>query len=183
MMKIRLDKSRPSSAVSGDRLPDDPHYRVSRWQDDLPFDVEGELVPDDGRKQPWDALNSEGKKIVHHPLWTDRMRVALARKLERMERAMSRSEEPEQPTAESPDEIKMAAAKEVNLEMWLRGEARYQSWAILMAACDRWKKRYADLGELVADAVMEKKVIPEEDLSPALRGYLDQVAPKVPKVA
>lgn len=179
-MKIRLDRSKTFSTVFGDRLPNDPHYRVAFSQDGLPFDHDGELVPDDNKLDGdrWMAKNSEGKDVEHQPLWTSKMRERLAKKIQRMEQALARPDEPETIDEESPDEAKAAAAREVNLEMWLRGEARYEAVLLFAAARERFKKRYDKIGELVVDAVVDEKIVPEEAVCPALKRFLDQMAPR-----
>src|SRR2546429_444017 len=63
---IRLDQSRAYSENRGEMRPDDPHYRVAFFQGEplkvirngkpatiavtLPFDAQGDLVPDDGKQ-------------------------------------------------------------------------------------------------------------------------------------
>jgi hypothetical protein len=167
-MQLKLDKSKYFSAVIGERLPDDPNYKVAYWQDGLPFDVSGELVPDDGKTAPWNALNVEQKPVVHHPLWNDLMRRKMATKLERMQR-VTVPDQIEAATAESPEEVKRQASREVDLTAWAKGEIRYETWAVLMAASDRFHKKYKKTGELVKDLVEEHDVVRLDELCPALK--------------
>jgi hypothetical protein len=50
----------------------------------LPFDVNGELVPDTGQDEPIVGINSEGKPHKYAPLWTPVMRQYLAAKKNRL---------------------------------------------------------------------------------------------------
>lgn len=44
--QVRMDKSRTFSSVHGDRLEGDAHQFVHFFQDGLPFDASGTLIPD-----------------------------------------------------------------------------------------------------------------------------------------
>lgn len=173
---IKLDKSKKYSEVKGDRLPDDPHYKVHFWQDDLPFDVGGSLVPDDGKVAPWNALNADGKPVVHHPLWNDLRRKKMEAKLDRMNRVKGAVEEAEEATSESEEDIRKAAVNDINFESWLRGEVQYQPWALFEAAHSRYHKRYSKIPELVLDLVEDEKLVPEDQVCDRLRTFLQRAA-------
>jgi hypothetical protein len=168
--KITLDTSKPHSENRGDCLPDDPHYRVKYWQGQLvgkdmvllPFDANGELVPDDGKGGPWQALNSDGKPCTHYPLWNKAMRDLVERKKKRQEKVMASPEE-----TEEEDETTEQLSDEVNFVSWLKGQAQYD-WPILQVA---GKKRYSIMWmskkQMVIDLVLDHGVVSEDQLAPA----------------
>jgi hypothetical protein len=190
MGEITLDKSKSYSENRGDCMPDDPHYGVCFWQGGrlkgtdrrgkptwvtvlLPFDAQGQLVPDDGKTQPWDALDAEGKKVKHWPLWNDTMRALLKKKQERIA-AMKTSgaiEEDEDDEPGSPEDI-ISVSEEVNIGAWLRGEVKYE-WAMLQAACrKRYSRQYTSKEEMVVELILDERVIPEDQVALDLRRYL-----------
>lgn len=171
---LKLDKSRPYSECHGERAPDDPHYRVRFWQGQrvkgdmvmLPFDARGELVPDDGKKETWQGL-VDGKPVTHYPLYNDAMRAMLEKKTKSAAAAV---QEPE--AEDEPEEDRADASDDVNFESWLRGEARYEPHLIRAAAKKRYSKNYQKLSELVVDLVLDEKLVPEDEVCPALAGHL-----------
>lgn len=171
--KIKLDRSKYFSTVVGDRLPDDPHYKVHFWQDDLPFDSQGELVPDDNRTGTWRAKTADQKDVEHTPLWTEKMRGKVEKKLARLNKATVSIEDDEPVNAESEDDARKKAAEEVNIGSFLRGEVNYQKWALFEAVRARYGKRYTSIETLVNELVLDEKVIPEEQLADRYKKHLD----------
>jgi hypothetical protein len=173
---IRLDRSRPFSECRGDRTPDDPHYKVHYWQGGrlgkdiilLPFDAGGQLVPDDGKTAPWTGL-VEGKQVQFHPLWNDKMREFLKLKAARLTQ-MAGDQVEEDPI--STEAMTEALAEEVNLQAWLRGEARYAPHLLRAAAKKRFSKNYPQIKELVVDLVLDEKLVPEDEVCNELRVHL-----------
>jgi hypothetical protein len=175
--KLVLDTSKPHAENRGDCLPDDPHYRVKYWQGQmvgkdmvlLPFDAAGELVPDDGKAGPWQALNSDGKPCTHFPLWNKAMRDLLERKKKRSERVLTTPE-----TDDEEDETAEQLSDDVNFVLWLKGQAQYE-WSLLQVA---GKKRYSIMWtskrQMVDDLVLDHKVVSEDEVCPALRKHISK---------
>lgn len=175
-VKIVLDKSKRFSECRGERVPEDPHYRVAYWQGQvfrgvivlLPFDTQGQLVAEDAVNSPpsgaWQGLDNEGKPVRYHPLWTKPMRDLLDAKLKR-QAAIA-----EAPEAE--DELDVtdtdAASDEVNLVALLKGEAKYE-WGLIQAAI---KKRFhlivQSKQQMVEVLCLDEKIVQEHELAPAL---------------
>lgn len=172
---LKLDKTKPYGECRGERTPDDPHYNVAYWQGGkigkdiitLPFDASEDLVPDDGKKEPWKSVDVENKPVTFFPLWTDRMRKYYALKLKKMAEAQEDEEQIE--------EAESDPSEAVNLPEWLRGHAKYD-WALLVAAC---KKRYGinfqSKAQMVTDLVIDEKVVREEELSDLHKKMLPKV--------
>ena len=173
--KIVLDTSKPHAENRGDCLPDDPHYRVKFWQGQLvgkdmvllPFDANGELVPDDGKVGPWNALNADGKPCTHFPLWNKAMRDLVERKRKRQEKVLATPD-----ADEEENETTEQLSDEVNFVLWLKGQAQYE-WPILQAA---GKKRYSIMWmskrQMVDDLVLDHAVVPEDQVCAALKKHL-----------
>lgn len=169
---IRLDRSKKFSTVHGDRVPGDPHYMVHYWQNDLPFDAAGILVPDDGQTQTR-TVDMDGKPVICHPLYNAERRAKVARIKERLAKARP-VEDPIEVTADSTEEDRVEASQDVNLESWLRGELNYEPWQLYAAAKVRFSKHYGKLRELVQDLVEDERIVPEDQVAPHLLRLLDQ---------
>lgn len=165
---IRLDRTKTFSECRGERAPDDPHYRVHFQQGQrvgkdmvlLPFDSEGNLVPDDGKTEPFQGL-VEGKPVTHYPLYNKAMRDLLELKKRRGKAAQATGEEP---VDENPDD-ETNLADEVNFVSWLKGDAKYE-WSLLqVAAKQRFSRVFTSKKEMVVDLVMDEKIVPEAELS------------------
>lgn len=172
---IRLDKSKTFSECRGERAPDDPDYRVAFRQGQrvgdemvlLPFDANGELVPDDGKTQPYAGI-VDSKPVMHHPLYTAAMRALVERKMQRLKSA--------EPTPDAGDEDESRSqnslVEDVNFVSWLRGEVRYD-WALLqVAAKARFSRVFTSKRELVTDLVLDEKLIPEAQVGADLAKLL-----------
>jgi hypothetical protein len=163
-LTLRLDSSKKNiSEVHGDRTPDDPHYRVCYWQDELPFDARGELVPDDGKTGPWIGL-VEGKQVEFFPLYTPERRQKRDAKLARLNSGKAAIEA----EVDIPAPVKGDSDDDVNLESWLRGEVDYEQFALLKAAKTRYSRNYTRLRDLVEDLVYDEKIVPEDQVAPRL---------------
>lgn len=179
---IRLDRSRPFSECHGERTPEDPHYRVHFWQGTrvngktvlLPFDSNDVLVEDEGHDKPFQGI-VEGKPVSFHPLYTDEMRELVALKKKRLLDAKTRKQpaDDEGPTLDDEDQPDGESdGDDVNFPSWLRGEARYTPQVLRAAAKKRFSKNYAQIGELVTDLVLDEKIVPENEVCPALAKHL-----------
>ncbi|MGP0093114.1 MAG: hypothetical protein ACLPKB_24715 [Xanthobacteraceae bacterium] len=175
MSDLRLDRSKYFSTVHGDRTPEDPHFRVAFLQDGLPFDCNGELVPDDGRTEPWEG-NGDGRRIWFTPLYDAPMRERLAKKKERLARRPAKPGAPQEPEqeADQADAVSKAdaGADEVDLVAWLKGQRNYDTYLLFAAARKRFSIAYSKLGQLVEDLVLDHKLIDERELAPRLARLL-----------
>lgn len=174
---VRLDKTRPYGTCHGDRVPEDPLYRVCFWQGGkigkdtiiLPFDADGELVEDDKRDAPWKGTNSDEKPCTYYPLWTDKMRKFLALKVKKL---AERQADEEEITEEEGD-----PSAAVDLAAWLRGQANY-NWPLLVEAC---KKKHGinfnSKAQMVTDLVIDLSLVKEDELTLAFRKMLPGPAP------
>jgi hypothetical protein len=179
---IRLNESKPHSENRGEMQPDDPHYHVAFWQGEqikaerkgkhikimvlLPFDAKGNLVPDDNRKEPWQGKDSEGKLVLHHPLWNDDMRTLLAKKQKDL---AERAENEE-------DEVDVDwASSRINWVGWLTGSEKYDQWHILQAgAKTTFGKVFGTKKDLVIELVTERGLVPPEALCKEFARMLPQ---------
>ena len=191
---IRLDQSRAYSENRGEMRPDDPHYRVAFFQGEplkvirngkpatiavtLPFDAQGDLVPDDGKQTPWEGLDSDGKKVIHHPLWNDDMRELLARKKRRLAAAMARAqgqvaaaavidEDEDGDTGPEPND-----GLDVNFAAWLRGQTEYEWPELQVAAKHRYFINYTSKQQMVHDLVLDHFVVRPEEVCGKLARHL-----------
>lgn len=181
-VKITLDKSKTFSGCHGDRAPDDPHYRVHNWQGQmvgkamvlLPFDAEGNLVPDDGRTEPYAGL-VDGKPVMHQPLYTKAMRELVERKMKRQVVAQA-SAEPDEDDAEAGAADSQSLVDEVNFVAWLKGEGRYE-WSLLqVAAKQRYSRQFTSKTDMVRELVLDEKLVREDEVCPALAKLLPVAA-------
>lgn len=178
---VRLDRTKPYGTIHGDRTPEDPHYRCHYWQRGLPFDAQGILVPDDGKTQPWTAMGSDGKPIVHQPLYNKDMRAEVERRIARMLR--SQKDADAERTTQVPAEEPIDPAEDVNLESYLRGEVDYPFFQLKKACEARFHKKYNRLRTIIEDLVYEEKVIPESQVAPEILRKLDQGDAPAPREA
>lgn len=174
---IRLDKSKPFSENLGEMAPDDPLYRVRFWQGQkvkghmvlLPFDAHGNLVPDDGKTTPFQGMGPDGKPLTYHPLYSDAMRALVESKTKKAAAVAKAADEDDEEAeaGEASDPV-----EDVNLESWLRGEARYEPHLLRKAARARFGKNYGDLKEMVVELVLDEKIVPEAEVCAKLAVYL-----------
>lgn len=187
---IRLDRSKAFSECRGERQPDDPHYHVHFWQGQdvtdpvtkkkamvlLPFDSEDNLVPDDGRVDPYQGI-VEGKPVMHQPLYSKAMRDLLERKMKRHAAITVKDEEPADDAADlDAEDARSNIIDEVNLASWLRGVAKYE-WPVLQTVCKaRYHKIYQGKKQMVIDLVLDERVVPESEVCSELARHLSQAA-------
>lgn len=173
---VRLDKSRPFGTCHGDRVPEDPLYRVAFWQGGkigketitLPFDSNGELVEDDNKDAPWKGVNSEEKPVTYYPLWTPKMRKFLELKLKKLADRQADEQEIEEEDGDPTAAVDLAA--------WLRGQANYD-WPMLVAACAKKHGiKFNSKAQMVTDLVIDLSLVKEDELTPAFRKMLPLAA-------
>lgn len=178
-MPITFDRSKPFSECCGDRLPDDPYYRVAFFQGGLlgketvllPFDAQGNLVPDDKKTEPWMGVDQDNKPVKYHPLWTPRMREYLAKKEKRIATLAERMETEDEEQAQL-EETTESLSKDVNLVAYLTGDAKYEWPLVQSAARTRFGRVFTSKKQLVEDLVLDEKLITEEQLAADLVKYL-----------
>jgi hypothetical protein len=171
-VEVRLNENQKFSQNRGEMAPDDPHYHVCYWQGEqvkvtrkgkvvkawinLPFDSEGNIVPDDGRKEPWAGKDSDNKPVTHYPLWTDDMRTLLAKK----------QKELAERTEDEKDDIDPDwAASRINWVGWLKGTENYNQWHILQAGAKKtFGKVFNAKKDMVTELVLEHGIVPPEQL-------------------
>ncbi|MGA2129819.1 MAG: hypothetical protein ABSG76_27115 [Xanthobacteraceae bacterium] len=124
-----LDRSKPFGTVHGD-LKDGVHF----WQDGLPFDAQGKLA---------------GASL------TDEQRV----RAERLARKSARLAPRQAAAAGAVDEEQAPDAGDVNLEAWLRGDAKYLYDAVRTAIRGRYQKDCPSIGDAVEFLVFEVKLV------------------------
>ena len=171
---LRLDTSKKYSTVHGDRSPDDPNYHVCFYQDGLPFDSDGAVVPDDGKTAPWVINVMDGNTLVqvkHHPLYNDEMRKKLARKMARFTKGPA--DEPEPTTEVDDEESKEAASDDVNIISWLKGEAKYEPFLIYAAVKKRYSLNLHRIRDVVEALVLDQKLVAEESVDKRLMKMLN----------
>jgi hypothetical protein len=195
---IELDKSKTYSTCHGERTEDDPHHLVAFWQGGqitldgkkkivtLPFDVHGNLVPDDGRTEKFEGrgIDKNGNSIMvkYDPLYNADMRRYLNAKLDRSKQLASKQPEPDHIEDEDTgsalfSELDSGADDDVNFAAWLRGQANYPAYALRDAAQKRFSKKYHKIvPDLVVDLVLDEKVVPEDQLSTQFKRVIDQAA-------
>jgi hypothetical protein len=177
---IRLDRSKPFGTCHGERTSDDPYYRVHFWQGGkfgkdivlLPFDSNGELIPDDGKIAPYQGvgLDQKGNKVMveYQPLYNELQRKYLKARMDRLTASASRTTSQE-PVIEDEDEHAdglgaSSPEDDVNFEQWLRGEVRYPPGLIRTAMKKRYHLVQNDISEIVRDLVLEHKLVPEDEV-------------------
>jgi hypothetical protein len=168
---IRLDRSRPFQTIHGDRTQGDPHYNVHFFQGNLPFDAQGALVPPDpDRAKPWVSKDSEGKPITCYPLYNEQMTKVLEAKLKRAAAVKAKDEVDDE--EEDASEKLVNLADEVNLEAWLRGQAKYEPHLIYAACKQRYHRSFTRLREVVEELVYDLKLVPEAEVSTDILRHL-----------
>jgi len=174
---IQLDRSKPFSECRGERTPDDPHYRVHFFQVykvgrdsiQLPFDGIGELVPDDGKVAPYPGT-VDGKPIVFHPLYNEKMRdlvVKLKRKL---------AEKGPQAELEEDAEPEIAGKSDpgagIDLIAWLKGKTKYRPAQVQEAIKAKWFVNATTREEMARFLVLDQKLVPANQVCTDLQKYL-----------
>ena len=190
--KVRLDRSpgRPYSTCHGERTPDDPHYRVHFWQGGkfgkdmvlLPFDSNGDLVPDDGKTASYQGLGIDQKgntvSVDYKPLYDELMRKYLKAKLERLARVAegAASQEPMIEDEHDDDPLGGSPEDDVDFKAWLLGEVRYPPTLVRIAMKKKHHLVQNDIGEIVRELVFEHKLVPAEQVCADLGRFLKTAA-------
>jgi hypothetical protein len=145
---VLLDRSKPFGKVHGTIGPGEPHYH----QDGLPFDAHGNLL-------------AAG-------LTADQVTLA-ERKARRAKRRAPREERAEGAAAvaagELDDEdVADSDPGDVNLEAWLRGDAKYLFDAVRTAIRARYTRDCKSIGDAVEFLVFEENLVDRKTVSQML---------------
>lgn len=152
--QLRMDGGKPFSTVHGDRPPGDPHQHVHYYQDGLPFSASRVLLAD---------MIAGDERLV----------ALAAKKLSRQKKQIA-TVIPDDDGA-SPQDIPDDEDDEddddgdINIEMWLTGEAKYIFAKIRAVVADRYKKRVNSIQDAVMFLAGEQQIVPVERLCPAFK--------------
>lgn len=185
---LRLDRGKYFSLRQGECTPDDPQHAVRFWQGGtlkgrdgklhrvvLPFDAHGNLVPDDGRTAPFKGKDTEGKEVTFYPLYDQAMREFLAAKKHQADVAKAmKVAAPEivEDGAVGEDAPVAQSEDDVDLSAWLRGEANYEPFQVKEAFRRRYHHRVDHIREVVAELVLDEKIVPIEAVCVDLARFL-----------
>jgi len=177
---ITLDKSKKFSTIHGERMPDDPQYKVHYCQDDLPFDSQGNLIPDDwgdNMKEVYiEGEDGSKRRVIYKPLYNKAMRDKVAKKLARLKKGQAKLDEKDEVQIMEEDESRDQASEDVNLEAYLKGKMVYPAFMIFAAYQKRFHKKTHRLRDVVADLVYDERIIPEAEVHPRILSMIDQAA-------
>lgn len=154
--KLRLDRSRYFAEVHGQRVPGDKHQFVHFIQDGIHFDASGlhldDLVEDDDT------------------------RALVDRRLKKQVKAAKGGEAGGGGGDNSDPGSKDSGSEsgDVNLEAWLRGEARYDWFKITKAARDRYQVNKTKQADMVDCLVNEVKLVPRDQVAPDLLALIPE---------
>lgn len=157
--RLRMDKSKYYSSVHGERATDDAHAKVHFYQDGLPFDGEGLLLVD---------LVPEDKKTLVE------RRIAKLNGKTPVPQAAPEPDPDDEDENENDDETNSQpepplSADEVNIESWLRGEAKYPWFSLVAAIRARFNKQVNNTTDAVTFLVEDEKVISPAQLAEYLK--------------
>lgn len=154
--KVRMDKSRSFATVHGERAPGDAHAKIHFFQDGLPFDSEGVMLPNLIDRQD-EKLQALAKRMQQ------RANALLEKHIERG------GDEDGDPTVKNdPDE------GIVRLDYWLRGERKYLWPEVSNRIGALYKKRVISIKDAVDFLVNDQRVVPRDDVAREFKKHLDQ---------
>jgi hypothetical protein len=140
---VTLDRSKPHGKVHG-LIEDGVHYH----QDGLPFDAHGVLV---------------GRGL------TEAQRAKAERLAKRAARLAPREDTSDGAGGAAPDDDgDTAEAGDVNLEAWLKGDAKYLFDAVRGAIRTRYSRDVKSIGDAVEFLVLEESLVSVEKVSKRL---------------
>src|SRR6266403_1634016 len=156
--KLRMDRSRPFGTVHGERLPGDKSATAHFTQDGICFDAQGLHIDD----------------LVED----EKVRALVDRKLKKAAKPAGDAGGSDE-TDDDPGETKApgsdSAPDDVNLEAWLRGEAKYPWFAITKRVRERYSQNISKQIDMIEFLVMDEKVIPLDQLDPALLDLIGRI--------
>ncbi len=143
-----------SEIHASERTPQDPHFRVSFMQDGLPFDSNGNLVPDDGKMEPFVGLGVDGKPVTYYPLYTKAMRQIVEKKMKRIKSGLV-SKAPSDDDVEEDVYAREVESEAVNIPDWLMGDIDYPFFMVNQAIKRRWGASMTSVPEAVRFLVFD----------------------------
>lgn len=158
-----------SEVYGSERQPHDPWANVAFVQDGLPFDINGELVPDDGKTQPFQGMGPDGKLITYAPLYTKKMRDTVEKKMRRIKAGM-KSKTPAPDEDQYEDDTNSPV--QINVTDWLMGDAEYPFFLIQHAVKERYSAGLTSVAEIVRFLIIEQKVMKRELVADKFQRYL-----------
>jgi hypothetical protein len=154
--QLRMDGSKYFSTVHGERPPGDPLQHVHFYQDGLPFDA--------GRLLLTEMIEND-----------ERLKALAAKKLSRQPKQkaveiVDDGDDGDHTPQDQPDD-EDDGKSDVNLEMWLTGDAKYDfNKHIRGAIADRYQRRGINsVLNAVEFLVNEQKIVPVERLCPGFQ--------------
>lgn len=162
--KLRLDKSRPFSTIHGERPPGDRHQNAHSYQDGIFFDAHGLHIDD--------LIDDEETRSL------------VDRRLKRQAKAAPKEEVGADAGGSDDDETGDPASNEgagsqgadVNLEAWLRGEAKYPWFSITKTVRERYHQNITKAVDMIEFLVEDEKIVPAAELAPEFSKVLKQAA-------
>jgi hypothetical protein len=152
--RLRMDRSKPFAQIRGQRHPGDPFATAHFQQDGIHYDAHGLHLEH--------LLDDEAKLLVE-------------RRLKRqLKSAPKKTGAGEGSNDGDPDGDTSGSSDDVNLEAWLRGDAKYEWFKVTAAVRERYQKNLSKQIDVVDFLVNEEKVVSPEDLDPALADLLKQ---------
>ena len=153
--RLRLDRSRPFAQIRGQRSPGDPHQLVHFQQDGIHFDSQG--------------------LHLDHLIGTDELRSLVEKRLKRQAKSAPKKADAGEGDNGDPEDDASGSpgGDDVNIDAWLRGEAKYPWFAITKTVRERYKSNKTTQVDVVDFLVNEQKIVPISDLAPELAKLLN----------
>lgn len=153
--KLRLDRSRVRSTIHGERAPGDPHQFAFFLQDGIHFDAHGFHLEE---------------------LLDDKTRALVEKRLKRQTKAAPKEEDAgDGDDGDADPDSKQGSGSDpgdVNLEAWLRGEAKYQWFSVTKVMRERYHQNMSKQVDVIEWLVYDQKIIQESELDPELLALL-----------
>src|SRR5882672_5805467 len=143
-----------STVEASERTPDDPHFNVRYMQDGLPFDANGNLVPDDGKTGPYQGMGPDGKMQTYRYLYDATTRKIVEKKMRRIVDGI-RSKAPAEDDLEDDISAREIESDLVNVPEWAAGRASYLFHLVHAAVKKRWNVSLKDTAEIIRFLVLD----------------------------
>jgi hypothetical protein len=148
---VRMDRSRDYSTIHGERPAGDRYANVHFFQDKMPFDSRGVLLPD----HP-DVLENE----------------ELKKKVERLLKNAAKAKIAAPGDADADSNGEEGEKIPVNLEAWARGESDWPWLEVTQAIARRYSRRVMNRRDAL-ELLVSEKAVAAADLSPANKKLLE----------
>lgn len=155
---VRMDKSRTFSTIHGDRLEGDVHQHVHFYQDGLPFDARGVLIPD----HPDVAKSKKLQELVERKMKKAAQAKPVARKPAADELPGDDEDDADREEGEGDEED--GDLEPINLTDWAKGLQRLEWQLVTNAIAQRFHVRVGS--KLAAiELLLKESVVSKGDLS------------------